>query len=339
MSFPEIPLFVYPSLAKRYGVEESLLLYICHQLINESGQVNNHRAVTSVGLSIHKIHISTEKWTSITSLWSRQQLAMLCASLNRQQAMSIETLKDHITIQLLDTGLKEVALKTRSVDLPSASQVVNSTPEIENLSDPEEVQNLSTSLNSSGAQTQKLPVYDVPPAAPARPLPKLNVNHDDLKTVPFKSAINSGNVLKNIGPAPSFGGSTGWKKRSDDELQTIFNQQEVLNKQLNPMTMDWRPSSMLYSTLSRNNIPQDFANGCMDEFILFYCDKNIKERSWDQKFLAWVKRAWVKQQSHQNKLNSTAPQTGLGNENSQRDSREKRKRITAAIMDIHDTNW
>ncbi|MGB1239921.1 MAG: DnaT-like ssDNA-binding domain-containing protein, partial [Pseudomonadales bacterium] len=165
-----------------------------------------------------------------------------------------------------------------------------------------------------------LPVFDAPPLLP----------------VPTVAAANT---LKGRGPAPTFGGSIGWKKRSADELQQVFAQQEELNKQLYHMTMDWKPSEMFYNTLTRNAIPKEFALRCLDEFVLYYSDGKKKERSWDQKFLAWVKRDWIKQQGKDNRSNEPKQSSGYQHENSQRDSREKRKRITAAIMDINDTDW
>lgn len=168
----------------------------------------------------------------------------------------------------------------------------------------------------------RLPVYDTPPPPPPPP---------------------SGNMIQRRGPAPTFGGSIGWR-RHKDELQAIFEQAEERNQQLHSMQLGWQPSDMFHAMLPRHAIPVDFAEACLDEFVLYWLDKDRKESNWDQKFLAWVKREWVKKQTRDAReqryeQDRTSMTGGGSNENTRGDSREKRKRITAAIMDIKDTDW
>lgn len=356
MSFPEIPLLVYPSLARKYGVEESILLGLCQQLLNAQDFVeclppetisNNAKPVgKDDALALRKLQISLVKWRAMTSLWGKDKLHQLTQSLQSQQRLRIVIQNEQVTLIELDSRLvnrgQEAQTDISQQDIIPLPQNVSFDSAKEPLKNPLKIN--ADRLNSPATNAHKgkqqqteptsvLPVYDVPPAPEPLPLPKRNPE------IAKAFETKSGGVLKGIGPAPSFGGSTGWKKRTGDELQTIFDQQEILNKQLHSITVQWRPSALFYSTLSRNSIPQEFADSCLDEFILFYCDKNKKERSWDHKFLAWVKRAWIKQQSNDNRNKAPSQQIGSRNENSQRDTREKRKRITAAIMDIHDTNW
>lgn len=392
MSFPETPLLIYPSLAKRYGVEVSLLYGICYQLFRESLLDNQEGEQVVIGL---------KKWLSVTDFWQSDELQVLSQSLAEQQLFAIEYHQG-------DVYINKLAVRQSSSDERGTTDVINNTDtsyeqnkqwrdsatehnKREQRSDQQSrsYADNSTDLEQLNESMQVLPVYDVPPAPPVRPLPRrqdaatsalhnrtlnesssnnssvhsssLNNNSVSQNTANYSAEHNSsinnsilnsntavtnnGNTLKNKGPAPSFGGSTGWKKRSNDALQNIFEQQEVLNRQLQGMTMNWRPSKMFYKTLERNNISQEFADSYLDEFILFYCDKHKKESigGWDQKYLAWVKRAWVQKQSNSqasdSSVNNSPKKTGFSNENSQRDTREKRKRITAAIMDIHDTNW
>ncbi|MEH6444088.1 MAG: DnaT-like ssDNA-binding domain-containing protein [Oceanospirillaceae bacterium] len=341
MSFPEIPLLVYPSLARRYGVEEALLFYICKQLFNSHNilSANNGSDLNSIDIArvVSKpVVVSLNSWALATQIWDKEKLEQLCNSLHRQNVMAIDIQNNTVAITDIIANFENNSVDSNEVigAARSASLKDSLTKQAEQYNVNELVQEPVSHLTQSASGTQVLPVYDAPPVPPAMPLPRRRESE-----VVAQPAMNNTTVLKGIGPAPSFGGSTGWKKRTGDALHTLFDQQEVLNKQLQSMSMDWKPSAMFYSTLTRNNIPQAVANSCLDEFILFYCDKNTKERSWDQKFLAWVKRAWVKQQSNDNRVQSSSQKTGSGHENSQRDTREKRKRITAAIMDIHDTNW
>ena len=165
----------------------------------------------------------------------------------------------------------------------------------------------------SQTPVNSLPVYDSPP--PSR----------DMR--PKRSA------------APTFGGNAGWR-RGKDELQQIFDRHEERNQRLVPMELGWKPSAAFFDMLSRQSITPAFAEQCLDEFILYYLDKDRKETNWDQKFLAWVKREWVHKQSREasSRANEQQP-LGQSNENTRRDTRENRKRVTASIMDIEDTNW
>jgi hypothetical protein len=168
---------------------------------------------------------------------------------------------------------------------------------------------------------QRLPVYDAPPPRPAR----------------------RETMMQRKGPAPTFGGSIGWR-RHKDELQAIFEQAEERNQQLQSMYLGWEPSDMFYAMLPRHSIPPEFAVNCLDEFVLYWLDKDRKESNWDQKFLAWVKREWVKKQTRDAREQRYEQErqsagTGGSDENTRRDSREKRKRITAAIMDINNIDW
>ena len=349
MSFPEIPLLIYPSLARRYGVEESLLYFLCTQLLNTSAEESLADTASSgcQNNSLMKVTLSKAKWVAMTDFWHEDKLDQLSVSLHRQGAISIKCYENQVVISELDSVADtavSVETDTKVNQAPLARAASQATPAL--VAD----QLVAVQPVFAAQATRSLPVYDVPPAPPTRALPKRQTEHlvnqqasaarntSDLHSSNLPP-VNNGMVIKGIGPAPSFGGSIGWKKRSSDELQQVFAQQEEINKQLQSMSMDWKPSSMFYTSLTRNNIPHEFANNCIDEFMLFYCDKNKKERSWDQKFLAWVKRAWVKKQTSSNQALSSQQQTGYRHENSQRDTREKRKRITAAIMDIHDTSW
>ena len=227
------------------------------------------------------------QWQQLTAYWEPQRVHELVALLVDKRALSI-TLHSNGSVTLADFS--------------------ESVPPAEPNEPPREA--LDT-----------LPVVDVPPPPPSRPLP-------------------SRNNMRERGPAPAFGGSLGWN-RQKDELQQLFDRHEERNQQLHKMELNWRPSEMFFSMLPRHQIPAEFVEGCIDEFTLYYIDKDRRESNWDQKFLAWVKREWVQKQSRdareQQKDNSGY--SGNKHENPRRDTREKRKRVTAAIMDIKDTDW
>lgn len=347
MNFPEVPQLIYPSLARLYGVEASLLLYLYTLELNARGKKNTEALLS--------VTVEKEAWLSLADYWNERKIKQLTDHLVTRGAIDVHygDQGQVILTEVTSTEVTSVQSTVTVVDVDKtmdrddelsvdeAESFVQSTDSVlPPLAAAASFENESQGMTSavafpsatikpealeaaSPSAMQILPVYDAPPAPAARSLPRMEQS----------------NTLKGRGPAPTFGGSIGWKKRSSDELQQVFAQQEELNKQLHSMTMNWLPSQMFYTTLQRSGIPQEFAQKCLDEFILYYCDKNTKERSWDQKFLAWIKRDWVKQQGNDNRQNASKQQSGYSHENSQRDTREKRKRITAAIMDINDTNW
>ncbi|MBV0933141.1 DnaT-like ssDNA-binding domain-containing protein [Marinobacterium weihaiense] len=239
------------------------------------------------------------RWLQLADFWSEARLKQATESLARQNCLQAS----------LNQG---GSVRLRLLPRPVA-------PEPEPRPEPTPGLAPSRSAESEDSRVQQLPVYDAPPPRPARP----------------------DTMMQRKGPAPTFGGSIGWR-RHKDELQAIFEQAEERNQQLQPMQLGWQPSDMFHAMLPRHAIPPEFANECLDEFVLYWLDKDRKESNWDQKFLAWVKREWVKKQTRDargQRYEQERQSTGGNDENTRFDSREKRKRITAAIMDIKDTDW
>jgi len=137
---------------------------------------------------------------------------------------------------------------------------------------------------------------------------------------------------------PSFGG--GWR-RSTNELDEIFEAAEQKRKLQIRMDVSWRPDESFYQLLQQHGIEAQFAESHLDEFTLYYLDKLDHQSVWNQKFLAWVKRAVRDQESRSAKAGrfNESSQAGGPHEKSRRDTRENRKRVTAAVMDIKNLDW
>ena len=134
----------------------------------------------------------------------------------------------------------------------------------------------------------------------------------------------------------------GPMRTGKDELQQIFEQTEIEKQQRHPMTLEWQPSPQFYQLLKRFNIDPQFANEQLDEFTLYWSSRDRKETNWDQRFLSWVKKADAYKQDslgRQGHSENHSSASGQHYENARRDSRENRKRVTQAIMDIKDTDW
>lgn len=137
---------------------------------------------------------------------------------------------------------------------------------------------------------------------------------------------------------PSFGG--GWR-RSTNELDEIFEAAEQKRKLQIRMDVSWKPDENFYQLLQQHGIEAQFAESHLDEFTLYYLDKLDHQSVWNQKFLAWVKRAVRDQESRSAKAErfNESSQAGGQHEKSRRDTRENRKRVTAAVMDLKNLDW
>jgi hypothetical protein len=283
-TFPEKPMLVYPSLARRVGVEPALLLGLYHEALERDG-MTDERGRTELLLSQTQLR-------TLAPFWDEARVKQLSDQLVAAGLLEI---------QWGSAGNLRVRMPTAAAPSPAATDTAAAVSE----------------------PVRRIPVVDEPPP---RPRPARQTN-----------------LAQRRGPAPTFGGSIGWR-RHKDELEEIFEQAEQRNQKLQPMFIGWQPSELFHQLLPRYAIPADFAEGCIDEFVLYFLDKDRKESNWDQKFLAWVKREWVKKQTqdarekrYQQERESNM--TGNGHENARPDSREKRKRITAATMDIKNIDW
>jgi len=320
---PEQPFLVYPSQAVTYGLEGALLLQRYQQLLGI--------LVTDLSQPM-AIVISREQWLQLVPFWSEEQLAIATGELVALQAIDVGFLEDgQVQVsqvwpqELHDAGLQNAP------ELDQIEPVVSMPPQIAEQPDaPQAVVPLPPVLEP----VSELPVYDAPPAetSPVRRVARRRINPETL--------------MQQRGPAPTFGGSTGWRRQeteveNSDELHQVFNMREEHNQKLHPMFIGWKPSDTFFELLPRHAIPNEYAEECLDEFTLYWLDKDRKESNWDQKFLAWVKREWIRKQTRearQRNQDSSEPK-GTGHENARRDTRENRKRVTAAIMDIKDTDW
>ncbi|SIS79943.1 DnaT-like ssDNA-binding domain-containing protein [Neptunomonas antarctica] len=325
ITIPEKPLLIYPSLARKLGVEAALLLSICHEQLSIVGIPDSS--------GTREAALSAQQWLRVTDFWTREKVAELMLILSQHPCIQVVAhpsgavrITDAASVSVSSNGDQphthththtHTNTHTKTHTEIKGSDVFQSAAPVRPEVGPEVVH--------EEQKTSCLPVLETPPMSPRRPLP-------------------SRNTMRDRGPAPAFGGSIGWK-REKDELQQLFDRHEERNQQLHMMHIGWTPSKMFFSILPRHQIPRGFVETCLDEFILYYIDKERKESNWDQKFLAWVKREWVQKQTRdareqRNEQQRHTPSgSGINDENTRRDTKEKRKRVTAAIMDIKDTDW
>ncbi|WP_394165029.1 DnaT-like ssDNA-binding domain-containing protein [Neptunomonas phycophila] len=332
VTMPEKPLLVYPSLARKLGVEAALLFGLCEDMLACPAAAI---VAGKQGQGIREVTLSHTQWLKMTEFWDVDRVNELVAVIVRNTAISIAIASDG-RVRIADainnavetpagTTHDESGVSARFESAESKAARMEAVASVRQLDSVERLKD--TKITAAVPSVAELPVYDQPPPMPRRPLPsRTNAN------------------IRERGPAPVFGGSIGWKRQKDDSqqdrLQQLFEQHEERNQKLHPMYLGWTPSELFYSMLPRHQIPREVVDTCIDEFILYYIDKERKESNWDQKFLAWVKREWVQKQTRESREQRKEQSfSGQSNENTRRDSKENRKRVTAAIMDIKDTDW
>ncbi|MBY4676661.1 DnaT-like ssDNA-binding domain-containing protein [Marinobacterium arenosum] len=306
ISSPEQPLLVYPSQIAEFGLEGALLLQRYHSLLAMLGQPDEDGGL--------QVSLGRQQWLGLMPFWDEEQLATVTAEL--------------VALDQVEVGFQEdgqVVLK--SLPTPAAELPVAEEPWPDAVQEMPPVSRQPIAQENWQEPLRQLPVRDTPP--PVRRVQRRHINH--------------ANLMQQRGPAPTFGGSIGWQRggtiNSVDELHQNFQMHEERNQLLQEMHMEWRPSNTFFELLPRHSIPNEYAEELLDEFRLYWSNKDRKESNWDQKFLAWVKREWIRKQTREARQRNQDNEAGASNENPRRDSRENRKRVTAAIMDIRDTDW
>ncbi len=146
-------------------------------------------------------------------------------------------------------------------------------------------------------------------------------------------------------PKAAMGGFGGWRRDAGegDELSRLFAAKEAQHQHMCHMDLEWKPSTNIVKILDQQHqISEAFALGIKDEFVVYYMDKGRRETpgGWDQKFLKWVKKEQVQQQTAQARAQrQTQQQTNSSNEEARYAAKQRRRKITANVLDITNTDW
>ena len=93
---------------------------------------------------------------------------------------------------------------------------------------------------------------------------------------------------------------------------------------------NWRPSGDLYDILRMEDIDAEFAERLLPEFIMYWKDRNQPLRTWNNKFLWWVKKQWAYS-------NSFTADSGHATQQGTHTTRSTRSRSLAE--DLNDRSW
>ena len=129
----------------------------------------------------------------------------------------------------------------------------------------------------------------------------------------------------------------------DDELSRIFAAKEAQQAMLTSMHAEWQPSTNILRMLTHNmQVSEEFAMGLRDEFVVYYMDKDRRESpgGWDQKFLKWVKKEHIQQQTAAARAQQQGQTRNYAqNEEARYHAREQRQQLTDAVLDLGNTDW
>ncbi|MEH6822547.1 MAG: DnaT-like ssDNA-binding domain-containing protein [Motiliproteus sp.] len=297
--FPEQPILFYPSLACRFGTEEAILLSVYYQYACHHGVINAEEQAQFI--------LRRREWQALSPFFDEDKLAQLTSSLVDQGVLDAQfQANGSIRVTLLDTGAETAV----GVSAQPAEPMRESRPAVlpERLADVRRPSEAADSIRSS----VRMPEPTIAHTAPSM-------------------------IVR--GPAPSFGGSTGWAKPKDD-LQLLFERQEQHHQQLKEITPNWQPQSDTLQLLAKKSITDEFSLACADQFVAYYMGQGQRKKSWEQPFMKWVMREWVGAQKKQYREQVTKDQQGYSGERDQTRARQdKRERITTSVMDINNTDW
>ena len=131
------------------------------------------------------------------------------------------------------------------------------------------------------------------------------------------------------------------RRQRDDELSRIFAVKEAEQSLLTNMYSDWKPSLNIMNLITQNHqISEAFALGLLDEFVVYYMDKERRESpgGWDTRFLKWVKKEHVQQQSNAAR-NQQQSISKAQHEEARFNAQTKRRQLTEVVFDINNTDW
>ena len=73
-----------------------------------------------------------------------------------------------------------------------------------------------------------------------------------------------------------------------------------------PMPADWTPAETTYALLEKHGMDRPFAEGCIDEFRLYWQERGDARTGWEATFVNNVKRQW----EHRPTADTTTPRNG-----------------------------
>lgn len=80
---------------------------------------------------------------------------------------------------------------------------------------------------------------------------------------------------------------------------------------LTAIDTSWRPSDAVYQLLAQHNIPRDFIDDQIAEFVLYWSDRGEKNHSWGSKFAKHIMHEWRQFEIKRAKQMAAKPLTAM----------------------------
>lgn len=80
---------------------------------------------------------------------------------------------------------------------------------------------------------------------------------------------------------------------------------------LTAITSDWRPGDAVYQHLAQLNIPREFIDDQVAEFILYWSERGQQNHSWGSKFAKHVIHEWRQHEINQAKQQAVKPAVAI----------------------------
>jgi hypothetical protein len=251
---PERPLLLSPSLAATLGLEEALLLQALDEPIRDRGKPGHD--------GYRWLDLPVETLERMFPFWSRLDCQRVLTSLRDKGVLLIDSpplaQAEHLrcAINQRPGRQREAAAPRRAEPTPGKTL-------------------LAPGWHPDEELLRQLEINGVPRAFAPGQLPEFIAYWRDRGESAFSwSSKFRSQVLRR------------WREREADDAAPPDRAQ--------PMSRDWQPHEDAFDLLEQGAIPRAFAEDCVAEFVLYWCERGDASRTWNSRFVTHVKRQWAR---------------------------------------------
>ncbi|MFL0796162.1 MAG: hypothetical protein K6L73_01575 [Cellvibrionaceae bacterium] len=254
---PETPLLVSPSLAATIGLEEATLLAALNTMMQyRSPQAHN---------GFYWLQLQQDAVTQLLPFWNPHDIDRVVASLRDKGIILIQS-APFSESQCIHFAFNEQASSTSNLNQPpQQSPTISAQPGSNRI---------APNWQPNQEVLDRLSQHNVPPHFAREQLPEFitywretGEAHRSWGNKFFKHALRK------------------WEEHRSRESAP---QQDAA------ISRDWQPSADAMEILLRKQIPQNFVDDAVAEFILYWLEKGDRCRTWNSRFMNHVNRQWAR---------------------------------------------
>jgi len=274
---PEKPLVISPSLAATIGLDEAALLHTLHEAVS-------HRQ-TEDRQGYCWLRISAEELLNLLPFWNVADLQRVINSLRDTGILLIESAPLAEAQQLYFAINEKTARSSSPTPAPTYS---DSSPH-----SPSARQNPGLTPKSAQAAPGKtlMPPNWQPDSELIKQLAMQGVPQDFVLTQVPEFVL----YWKD-----RFEAAYSWNSKFRSQVIRKWREREAHPEPAQPdqstaMTPDWQPSLDAMDLLVRHSgIDQEFIEDAIPEFVFYWQELGARDKAWNNKFVAHIKRQWAK---------------------------------------------